>query len=73
MRGAGVPESVVQAIGGWKTPETFRRYAIVSPADQQAAMKMLEQARDKNLGRDLGRDLTENGAAAIPGGSGKVQ
>jgi integrase len=73
MRGAGVPESVVQAIGGWKTPETFRRYAIVSPADQQAAMKMLEQARDKNLGRDLGRDLTENGAAAIPGGSGKIQ
>jgi len=72
MRGAGVPESIVQAIGGWKTAETFRRYAIVSPADQQAAIKMLEQAREK-LGRDLGRDCTENPAATIPDRSGKVQ
>ncbi len=30
LRAAGVPESVVMAIGGWKTPAMFRRYAIVS-------------------------------------------
>jgi integrase len=45
LRSAGVPESVVMKIGGWKTAAMFRRYAIVSPADQLAAVKMLELAR----------------------------
>ncbi|MGH9544788.1 MAG: tyrosine-type recombinase/integrase [Terriglobales bacterium] len=44
-RRAGVPESVVMAMGGWKTSAVFRRYAIVSSADQQAAVDMLEAAR----------------------------
>jgi len=45
LRAAGVPESVVMAMGGWKTAAMFRRYAIVSSADQRAAVEMLERAR----------------------------
>lgn len=45
LRAAGVPESVVMAMGGWKTATMFRRYAIVSSADQRAAVEMLERAR----------------------------
>jgi integrase len=43
-RRAGVPESVVMAMGGWRTAAMFRRYAIVSSADQRAAVEMLERA-----------------------------
>ena len=48
LRTAGVPESVIMAAGGWKTPAMFRRYAIVSSADQRALVEMLEQARIAN-------------------------
>ncbi len=44
-RRAGVPESVIMAMGGWKTPSMFRRYAIVSSADQRAAVEMIAQER----------------------------
>ena len=44
-RRAGVPESVIMAMGGWKTPAMFRRYVIVSSADQRAAVEMIERAR----------------------------
>lgn len=49
LRRAGVPESVIMATGGWKTASMFRRYAIVSSADQQSAMQALEQARQLHL------------------------
>ena len=29
------------AMGGWKTPSTFRRYAIMSSADQRSAVEMI--------------------------------
>ena len=48
LRAAGVPESVIIAAGGWKTPAMFRRYAIVSSADQRAPMELLERARAAN-------------------------
>ena len=35
------------AMGGWKTPAMFRRYAIVSTADQRAAVEKLERAREE--------------------------
>jgi integrase len=54
LRAAGVPESVVQAIGGWLTNGMFRRYAIVSGADQRAAIKMLEEARERNAAAQSG-------------------
>jgi integrase len=44
-RRAGVPESVVMAMGGWKTAAMFRRYAIVSSADQREAVAMIERKR----------------------------
>lgn len=49
LRAAGVPESVVMTIGGWKTASMFRRYAIVSSADQRAAVEMLERARAERV------------------------
>ena len=48
LRRAGVPESVIMATGGWKTASMFRRYAIVSSADQREAMQALEASRRKN-------------------------
>ncbi|RZU39113.1 phage integrase family protein [Edaphobacter modestus] len=44
-RRAGVPESVIMAMGGWKTPSMFRRYAIVSSADQRAAVELIVRER----------------------------
>ena len=37
-RRAGVAESVVMAMGGWKTASMSRRYAIVSSADEREAV-----------------------------------
>lgn len=49
LRLAGLPERVIMAAGGWKTPAMFRRYAIVSASDQRAAVEMLEQARAESI------------------------
>jgi integrase len=49
LRHAGVPESVVQKIGGWKSPSMFRRYAIVCDADMRSAIARLEQARAEDV------------------------
>ena len=46
LRRAGVPESVIMQTGGWKTASMFRRYAIVSSADQRDAVKLLELSRE---------------------------
>ena len=48
-RRAGVPESVIMAMGGWKTPSMFRRYAIVSSADQRAAVEMIARERAEKV------------------------
>ena len=40
LRLAGLPERVIMAAGGWKTPAMFRRYPIVSASDQRAAVEM---------------------------------
>lgn len=47
-RRAGVPESVIMATGGWKTPAMFRRYAIVSSTEQREFVEKLERARAEN-------------------------
>jgi integrase len=64
LRRAGVPESVVMSIGGWKTAAMFRRYAIVSHADQKAAVERLEQARSEN-GHDFSHDSTLKARAGM--------
>src|ERR1700683_878055 len=49
LRQAGVPESIVQKIGGWKTRAMFERYAIVDNADMKRATAMLEKSRAEDL------------------------
>jgi integrase len=66
LRRAGVPESVIMAVGGWKTSAMFRRYAIVSTADQRDAVKALERAREVNSPRSA--PFGEN---PVPPGSGE--
>ena len=63
---------MVQKIGGWKTAQMFKRYAIVSNADQREAMAKLDQAR-AGLGDDLGDDRTQNSAPANSITAGKIQ
>ncbi len=53
---AGVAESVVMEIGGWKTRSVFLRYDIVNSKDRKMAMEQLEQQR---LAHEHAR--TENG------------
>jgi integrase len=48
LRRAGVAESVIMAIGGWRTASMFRRYAITSNTDKTIAMEKLEQHRVEN-------------------------
>lgn len=48
LRRAGVPESVIMATSGMKSNSIFRRYAIVSSADQRQAIELLELARERN-------------------------
>jgi integrase len=68
LRAAGVPESVIMATGGWRTASMFRRYAIVSSADQRDAMEKLEAARDASSPRSA--PFAE---PRPPAGPGKVQ
>lgn len=44
-RAAGVSESVVMELQGWKTSAMFRRYAIVNNADKMKALQMQEESR----------------------------
>jgi integrase len=69
-RRAGVPESVIMAMGGWKTPSMFRRYAIVSSADQRSAIEMIARERaEKALSAPFspsGAEVDSPGAEPAP-------
>ncbi|MGA9308264.1 MAG: site-specific integrase, partial [Candidatus Sulfotelmatobacter sp.] len=39
---AGVPETIIMRIGGWKTRSVFDRYAVANTADLSAAMQRWE-------------------------------
>jgi integrase-like protein len=45
LRRAGVAETVIMKIGGWKTNDMFRRYAIVCDSDLADAMSKLETSQ----------------------------
>ncbi|HZQ23395.1 MAG TPA: site-specific integrase [Terriglobales bacterium] len=45
LREAGVPETLIMRIGGWKTMSVFFRYAIASETDLTAAMRRAETYR----------------------------
>jgi integrase len=69
LRRAGVPESVVMRIGGWRTAGVFRRYAIVSSADQRAAVEMLERARtERATANAAGASTFESAEPTAAGG-----
>jgi integrase len=51
LRRAGVAESVIMKIGGWRTRAMFDRYAIVSDADQKQAVELLEAKRLETVER----------------------
>jgi integrase len=46
LRNAGVSETVVMAVGGWRTSSMFRRYAIVDQSDISDALVKLERQRE---------------------------
>jgi integrase len=71
LRRAGVPESVVMEIGGWKTDSMFRRYAIVSNADIKTGIEQLEQSRAKDS-HDFSHDSGETNNNGVPIEAGKV-
>jgi integrase len=74
LRSAGVPESVIMATGGWRTPSMLRRYAIVSSADQRAAVEMLERARaEKTLSPNSALIAAESAPAPATNDNRKVQ
>jgi integrase len=58
LRRAGVPETVIMSMGGWKTRKVFERFAIVSASDQREAVKLLQVAREAS--RVLGPVLVPN-------------
>jgi len=44
LRRAGISETVIMKIGGWRTRSVFERYAIVSRTDIADAMRKLQQS-----------------------------
>jgi integrase len=66
-RRAGVAESVIMMMGGWKTPSMFRRYAIVSNSDLRTAADMITRERAETTpspesipqSRELGHDAED--------------
>ena len=57
LRRAGVPEGVIQKIGGWKTRSVFERYNIVSQADIADAINKLEEACKQSAVPEVGHDF----------------
>jgi hypothetical protein len=57
LRRAGIPESVVMKIGGWKTNSVFRRYAITIRRDMAQAIRQLEDTRKKLASAEFGHSL----------------
>src|SRR6185369_7201945 len=44
LRRAGISETVIMKIGGWRTRSVFERYAIVSRGDMVDAMQKLQRS-----------------------------
>jgi integrase len=66
LRRAGVPESVIMAVGGWRTNSVFRRYAIVNRNDHREAMHKLEEHDRVVFGHNFGHSAAEAVQVAMP-------
>jgi hypothetical protein len=68
-KAAGVPETVIMKIGGWRTRSVFERYAIVSRNDIADAMLQLQQnekANEQQNGHIIGHSETPAQMGALP-------
>jgi integrase len=69
LRRAGVPETVIMKIGGWRTRSVFERYAIVSRNDIADAMLLLqnsEKVNDPQIGHIIGHSDTPTQMGTLP-------
>ena len=69
LRRAGVPETVIMKIGGWRTRSVFERYAIVSRNDIADAMLLLqnsEKVNDAQIGHIIGHSDTPTQTGTLP-------
>ena len=65
LRRAGVPETVIMKIGGWRTRSVFERYAIVSRNDNTDAMLQLQESEKTNE-QKIGHGDTPAQMGALP-------
>jgi len=54
LRRAGISETVIMKIGGWRTRSVFERYAIVSRGDIVDAMRKLQTNQQESLSHEIG-------------------
>jgi len=61
LRNSGVPEGVVQKIGGWRTRSMFDRYSIIDQSDISDALAKLERRRETEAEAEKQAGWVENG------------
>jgi len=71
LRKAGVPESTIMDIGGWKTREMFKRYAITDSKDIAAAIAKREQLQAENS-HDFSHDSSSEASVNAEPTTGRI-
>jgi len=66
LRRAGISETVIMKIGGWRTRSVFERYAIVSRGDMVDAMQKLQRSEDESQKSHVIGHVASTDASAIP-------
>ena len=66
LRRAGISETVIMKIGGWRTRSVFERYAIVSRGDMVDAMQKLQRCEDESQKSHVIGHVASTDASAIP-------
>jgi hypothetical protein len=66
LRRAGIAETVIMKIGGWRTRSVFERYAIVSRGDMVDAMQKLQRAEQESLASHVIGHVESTDSSSIP-------
>jgi hypothetical protein len=66
LRRAGIAETVIMKIGGWRTRSVFERYAIVSRGDMVDAMQKLQRAEQESLASHVIGHVESTDGSSIP-------